>query len=233
MRHFLEPRYAGDADARRMARSPDVCAGTRVSSRLRPSAGDRHAWSAPDGSLVDLPVIVPLVRNDPETGAETWRIEATVDNHDDEPVLTTVLLHATGGLDVARLQRDFRWNTPLEVVTRLVPRLIANGLDPYSVEFPQTGYPEASHPPGRPRNILSTEFLEDLAHEYLTQGRGYSSRLAAAHSVSPRTIVSWIEKARRAGILTPVRPGQYGGAHVPRSKRTGTGRSRPGPADED
>jgi len=37
--------------------------------------------------------------------------------------------------------------------------------------------------------------------------------------VSQRTVVSWVEKARRRGILTRVRPGSYGGEIVPRTKR--------------
>jgi hypothetical protein len=43
--------------------------------------------------------------------------------------------------------------------------------------------------------------------------------MAAERHVSPRTVVSWIEKARRRGILTRVPQGGYGGEIIPRSRR--------------
>jgi len=170
--------------------------------------------------IVDLPVILDLVCTDLACEVELWRVEATIDLCGGEPALTTMVLQSKSGLDTARLQREFRWNSPLEAVTRIVPRMLAEGLDPYAHEFPQIGYPEASHPTRRVGRSLTVEFLEDIAREYLAAGRGYTTTLAQAHHVSPRTVVSWIEKARGLGILTPVAPGQFGGTYVARSKRT-------------
>lgn len=193
-----------------------------TSSKLHAVHGARNAWTAPNGYMVELPVILDLVNRDPAGGALQWRVAATIDLHDGAPVVTSMQLEAPAGLDLARLQREFRWNTPLEVVTRLVPRILADGLDPFDHEFPQTGYPEASHADLMPHRKLTVEFLEDIAREYLAAGRGGTAAIAEARHVSPRTVVSWIEKARRAGILTPVRPGQFGGTFVPRGRREGS-----------
>jgi transposase-like protein len=62
-----------------------------------------------------------------------------------------------------------------------------------------------------PQRRLSSEFLEDIAREYLTLGPGYSRTLSISYQVSPRTVVSWVEKARSRGILSPAQPGRHGG----------------------
>ena len=46
--------------------------------------------------------------------------------------------------------------------------------------------------------------------------RGYAATLAQAYQVSPRTVVSWVEKARARGILTATTPGVAGGTVPPR-----------------
>ena len=93
------------------------------------------------------------------------------------------------------------------------------GIDPFEFDLPLTGFPEAASL-GRPLNAPHTEeFLEQIAREYLTIGRGYARTIAAERHVSERTVVSWVEKARRQGILTRVRPGSYGGEIVQRSRR--------------
>ena len=123
------------------------------------------------------------------------------------------------GLDPYRMQRDFRWASPLEVVRLGVPALLERGIDPFEFDLPLTGFPEAASL-GRPLNAPHTEeFLEQIAREYLTIGRGYARTIAAERHVSERTVVSWVQKARRRGILTRVRPGSYGGEIVQRSRR--------------
>ena len=66
---------------------------------------------------------------------------------------------------------------------------------------------------------LGDAFLEDVARQYLAIGRGYARAIAAERHVSQRTVVSWIEKARRRGILTRVPAGSFGGTIVPKARR--------------
>ena len=44
----------------------------------------------------------------------------------------SVSVTAANGLDLTTLQQKFRWATPLEVVTRMVPALLESGEDPYT-----------------------------------------------------------------------------------------------------
>jgi hypothetical protein len=169
--------------------------------------------------VVDLPVVLDLVHVDPATRAEVWRIEATVDLVDGEPALCHLELRGDQGLDVLRLQREFRWATPLDAACRIAPAMLADGLDPFEQDFPFTGYPHVARQRDLVDGRLTDEFLEDVATEYLSWGRGYAQRMADEHRVSRRTVVGWIVKARERGILTQVRPGQYGGELVPRSQR--------------
>ncbi len=176
-------------------------------------------WPAANGQIVELPVVLDLVHVDPEDGVEAWRVEATVDLVDGEPALCRVLVEGAAGLDTLRLQRDFRWMTPLDAVSRIVPNMLADGLDPFAQDFPYTGYPHVARERDLVDGRLSEEFLEDIATEYLAWGRGYAQRMADEHRVSRRTAVGWIVKARERGILSSVRPGQHGGEIVPRSRR--------------
>ncbi|MFM7068242.1 MAG: hypothetical protein ACKOYM_02170, partial [Actinomycetes bacterium] len=51
-----------------------------TSSRLRRGRTRQSTlWTAPNGQTLRLPVVLDLVHVDPETHAEAWRIEATVD----------------------------------------------------------------------------------------------------------------------------------------------------------
>ena len=63
-------------------------------------------------------------------------------------------------------------------------------------------------------------FLEAIVARYLALGRGYAKAIAVERNVSPRTVVSWIEKARARGILTATTPGSFGGklASAPRAR---------------
>lgn len=189
-----------------------------MSSRLHRMPDSRPVVIAETATL-DLPVTVDLLFVDPETGEKQWSFEAVVD-HDDELVIRSLAMWSRDGLDVVRLQHEFRWATPLDIVGRLVPKLLADGADIYSVDLPVTGFPEAAGSPHDSTGALTDEFLESIAREYLNLGRGYADELATRFLVSKRTIVSWIEKARRRGILSPVRPGQFGGHIIPAAERS-------------
>ena len=78
---------------------------------------------------------------------------------------------------------------------------------PFDVDLPLTGFPEAATLDRPSNQPLTDQFLEDIAREYLSIGRGYARAIAAERHVSERTVVSWVEKARKQGILTRVRPG--------------------------
>lgn len=191
-----------------------------VTSRMRPVPGRRKQWRISEGSSFPLPVIVDHMSVDPETGELGWLIEATIDLVDGEPALVRMTASVPGGLDPYRMQREFRWASPLEMVRDGVPVLLSRGIDPFTYDLPLTGFPEAavqSRPSNEP---LTDQFLEDVAREYLAIGRGYARAIAAERRVSERTVVSWIEKARRRGILTRVPAGGYGGEIVPARKRT-------------
>ena len=190
-----------------------------TTSRIRPASGRKRLWHiSPDHSF-PLPVIVDHMFVHPETGELGWRIEATIDLVDGEPALVRMDAQAPGGIDPYRMQRDFRWASPLEVVRLGIPALLERGIDPFEFDLPLTGFPEAAALGRPPNEPLTEQFLEDIAREYLAIGRGYARVIAAERHVSERTVVSWIEKARRQGILTRVRPGSYGGEIVPRSRR--------------
>lgn len=171
-----------------------------------------------DGVLIDLPITVDLIYLDPADGELLWSFEAVVD-FDDALVVRSLNMWARNGLDITRLQQEFRWATPLDIVGRLVPKLLAEDHDIYSVDLPVTGYPEVTGGPRDASGALTDDFLEAIAREYLNLGRGYADELSTRFLVSRRTVVSWVEKARRRGILTPVRPGQFGGQIVPLAKR--------------
>ena len=182
-----------------------------VSSRITRAKGPRHSWTVGEVT-VDLPVIIDWVRVKPSTGEQEVRIEARIDLVNGKPEIVEMSLVAQSGLDLAELQRDFRWASPLAVVTGILPRLIATGEDPFTTDLPVTGFPAIAVQPVRRRGILSDEFLTTIAREYLARGRGYAASMAHEYSVTPRTVVSWIEKARARKILSaPPNRGATGG----------------------
>lgn len=184
---------------------------TGVSSRFVPADGPRHPWTTGEVT-VDLPVIVDWVQADPNTGDAAIRINARVDLVEGQPQIVQMSLVAPAGLDLAALQREFRWVTPLNAVMGILPRLIASGSDPYAADLPVTGFPAVAVQPIRHRRILTDEFLTTIAREYLARGRGYATGLAQEYFVTPRTVVSWVEKARTRKILSaPPTPGATGG----------------------
>ena len=173
-----------------------------ISSRFRRADGPHHPWTT--GTVtIDLPIIVDWLHVDPVTGDEMVRIEARIDLVHDKPEIVKVSLAAGDGLDLVALQRDFRWASPLLAVTGILPWLIEAGSDPFAVDLPVTGFPAVAIQPLRRRGVLSDEFLTTIAREYLARGRGYAASLAQEYFVTPRTVVSWVEKARLRGILSP------------------------------
>ena len=190
-----------------------------VTSRMRPAPGRKRLWRISAEHSFPLPVIVDHMFVDPDTGELGWLIEATIDLVDGDPALVRMNAHVPGGLDPYRMQREFRWASPLELVRDGVPVLLERGIDPFDVDLPLTGFPEAATLDRPSNQPLTDQFLEDIAREYLSIGRGYARAIAAERHVSERTVVSWVEKARKQGILTRVRPGSLGGEIVPKSKR--------------
>ena len=80
--------------------------------------------------MVDLPVIVDWVSAD-TAGCADIRIAATIDLVDATPQIVEMTFQAPTGLDPTALQRDFRWASPLEVVTGLMPALLDAGIDAF------------------------------------------------------------------------------------------------------
>jgi hypothetical protein len=192
----------------------------RVSSRISRAEGPRHPWKSGEVT-VDLPVIVNWISVEPATGQEDVRIEARVDLVNGEPAIVEMSLVSRAGLDLVALQRDFRWASPLMVVTGILPELIAAGADPFAVDLPVTGFPAVAVQPVRRRGILTDEFLSTVAREYLVRGRGYATSLAREYYVTPRTVVSWVEKARARGLLSsPPTRGAVGGHLVAKPARS-------------
>lgn len=190
-----------------------------VTSRVRPAPGRKRRWHISETLYFPLPVIVDHSGVDPETREQQWLFEATIDLVEGVPALVRVDARVPGGFDTHRVQREFRWASPLEVVIVTVPQLLARGIDPFSYDLPVAGFPEAADMARRSNEPLGDAFLEDIARQYLDIGRGYAKVIANERHVSQRTVVSWVEKARRRGILTRVPPGSYGGQIVPRSHR--------------
>lgn len=165
-------------------------------------------WLAPKGQLVELPAEVDLVHKEETSNSVVWAVVAKIDLVDTAPSLVNFEVGGFPRIDTEHLQRFFRWGTPLEIIIHTVPELIAQGIDPYSYDYAATGYPEAAFF-DRPLNKrLSDEFLQTIAHQYSSIGRGYASAIAGEYRVSRRTVVSWIEKARKRGILPPTKAGK-------------------------
>lgn len=181
------------------------------SSRIRRASGRRRRWVAPNGQVVDLPVEVDVIEIDPVERSLRWEVVATVGLHAGEPRLERLVIRGRDGLDPVRLQRTFRWATPVEVVRRTLPVLLERGVDPGTWALPTSGFPRAATLGRRARPGLSDEFLVEIARRYLEIGRGYAHTIAFERGVSARTATSWIEKARARGILSRVRRGSHGG----------------------
>jgi transposase-like protein len=189
------------------------------SSRLHRARGPRRTWVAPNGQALELPVIVDHVNVDPKTGNFIWHIEARVDLVGRHPNLVDIRLIGNPCLDTVLLQRFFRWATPVEVVRRTVPALLEKGIDPFKHEYATDGYPDAADIDRKTTNALSDAFLEEVARQYVEIGRGYARVIARQRGVSERTVVSWVQKARRRNILSPTTPGRRSEEIVPAENR--------------
>jgi hypothetical protein len=166
--------------------------------------------------------MVDMVHVDPVVTTRSWRVDATVNLVDGFPAIVDVRIQSDGGLDHEVLQGTFRWATPLDVVTQAMPALLAIGIDPFNYDLPLDGFPMAAYVDRTTPTRLTDAFLEGVAARYLVLGRGYAKEIAHERNVSPRTVVSWIEKARARGILTPTTPGSLGGKLViPRQNGVG------------
>ena len=143
-----------------------------VTSRIAPGRGRKRTWRIDDQHAFPLPVVIDLMDVDPDTLEPAYRFEVTVDLVDGTPAITRVEITAVDGLNITRMQREFRWATPLDIVTRSIPRLLAAGIDPFTFDLPVTGFPDAADL-RKPSNArLSDVFLEQIAREYLAHGRG-------------------------------------------------------------
>jgi len=199
------------------------------SQRLKPGRGKKAKWVASNGETVTLPVIVELEWHHQPTGKLAFRVTGEVALLDNEPRLLRVETSSPVGLVPTMLQSAFRWQTPLDVVKVLVPRLLKAGFDPYNFPLPTDGYPDAAlnlRPDNKSR--LTDKFLSEVVDEYLRGGRGYAKRLAEHHGVSERTAVSWIEKARQRNFLPKTAPDSDVGKIIrtAKAKATTTAKAR-------
>ena len=172
-----------------------------IKSSVSPAEGRKRSWVAPSGQPVVLPLLVTAWEDHPITGEREWTVTARVELVDKRPRTTDVHIHAEDGLDAERLQREFRWSTPADIVRVWVPDILAAGADPADHEPPADWWAVVG------RHELTPEFLHEIAEDYVRMGRGYAGRLATKHRTSERTVRSWVDKARERGILGPA-PGR-------------------------
>ena len=183
-----------------------------TTSRLHRPRVVEAIWRPAKDIEVPFPLLLDIQKMEAGAKEPGCRVECELDLVDGCPAITTVRLFRQTGLDVERLQRFFRWQTPLDVVRIMVPDLISRNIDPFDVDYPTEGFPDAAKVDRKPLDRLSDDFLSEIALQYKKIGRGYAKLIAEEFGVSPRTVVSWIEKARRRGILGPTQPGRIGGA---------------------
>lgn len=188
----------------------------RKVSRLRPGKGKVLHWQAPNGTLVELPVILDLKWINEETDQLQFHCAATIELVNNEPRMTHIELGATDGLVPPVLQSAFRWQTPLDVIRMTVPELLIRGLNPYEHDYAVDGYPNAASLDAPIKQELTDDFLQEIAQEYLAAGRGYAKKMANERGVTERTVVSWIQKARKKNILSSTKKGKAGGTLVDR-----------------
>jgi len=178
------------------------------SSRVRLGIGRRNKWVAWNGQVISLPLTVDHVNIDPVSGECIWYIEAHIDLIADKPELIDIQLRGNPNLDTIRLQRFFRWATPLDIVRRTIPSLLAKGVNPFEYEYATDGYPDAAEIDRKLTKTLSNDFLKEVARQYVEIGRGYAHVIAQQRGVSERTVVSWVQKARKRGFLAETTSGR-------------------------
>lgn len=179
-----------------------------TSSKLtRISEANTH-WEAPNGLRIELPTELDIAHKNESTNLLEWFVVARIDLVEEAPSLVSIEVKGFPRLDTLYLQKFFRWHTPLDIITHTVPALISKGIDPFDYDYATEGYPDAAFLDRSTNERLSDEFLQEIARLYIGIGRGYASELAGEYGVSPRTVVSWIEKARKRGILPPTKAGK-------------------------
>lgn len=175
-----------------------------TSSRIEPGVGTQSLWVAPNGASVPFPLIVVLSHVDSASGQETWRFEATAELVDGQPKVTRYDLKNIKGFNPVFMEKMFRWGTPLHIVTSHLPDLISDGVDIWEAEIPVDARSNADPITGQ----LHDDFLLHIVGEYERIGRNYAQELAALYGVAPRTVVSWMEKARKRGLAAPANRGR-------------------------
>lgn len=178
------------------------------SSKVTKLDENGSVWIASNGQTVPLPLLIDHVNICAQTSRCTSVVEAIVDLVNGQPSLVDVKLKGFPELDTVLLQRFFRWSTPVEIVTLLIPRLMEQGVDPFSHWLPTDGFPDAAYTNKKYNQRVSDEFLTEIARQYVEIGRGYAKTIARQKGVKERTVVSWIEKARKRGILEQTKPGK-------------------------
>lgn len=190
-----------------------------ITSRVRRAPGQRKIWRAGNGQQVELPLIVDHVTIDAGSGECRCVTEARIDLVDGKPKLVEVRIEGNPSLDPVYLQRFFRWATPVEIVRHTLPSLLERGIDPFQHDYATDGYPDAAVIERKPTNALSNAFLEEVARQYVEIGHGYARVIAQQRGVSERTVVSWVQKARKRGILSATTPGRRSGKVIPPERR--------------
>ena len=82
------------------------------SSRLRRGKGIRSKWIAPNGQVVQLPLVLDILNIDEDNGEASWFVEAQVDLIADQPELTDVHIKGHPLLDANYLQVFFSLGYP-------------------------------------------------------------------------------------------------------------------------
>jgi hypothetical protein len=178
-----------------------------ITSRAHRATGSKNAWIAPNGEIVPLPVIIDIAEIDKKSRNAVWLVEATVQLVNHEPQLTKITFENTLGIDPVAMSRDFRWGSPLELVRRVLPDLLRQGIDIWKHDLPLHPLTDFGSNNGR----LSDDFLREISKQYLQLGGDYSRIIAAERGVSARTVIGWIQKARDRGLLSPTSRGHVGG----------------------
>lgn len=181
-----------------------------VTSRLRRLDGREQIWFLPDGGKLSFPVALDIQSVAADSHNLEWRIDAHMTLQNGVPIMAALHITNPSGIDPAHMKAFFRWETPLDVVRILVPDLVRRGVDPFDYSYPTRGFPDAAISSRHPLSPLTDEFLHEIADQYRAIGRGYAAKIAAEFGVSKRTAISWVEKARKKGILGKTRPGKFG-----------------------
>lgn len=172
-----------------------------ISSRARKITPQTGTWRAGNGIEVPMPISIDILEND-GMGRLLWQVDVLVDvDAHGELQLTHAQFQAESGLDLRKLQLHFRWQTPIDIVQNLIPRLMAQGSDFEAAELPLDDFPDAVRAGKRIYNDLTDEFLAQVVWHKRTMGKGYAKNLAEARGVPVRTVISWMEKAKKRGLL--------------------------------